>query len=623
MEMSPLRAPSALRKRYGHRESDLRRATFLCFSFVVAATLGALTLLLRLAGVVTISLIQTHGIVLAVVLDIAAILFLRRGRIEGAALVAITGLAVMLVAIFVDSIQSPLPYLYRYLTAFLFILVVGGFWSSRWWHIAILLVIEFAASIGIARHDPALGTSDLVLALAILTADGFLVSLLVDRNRRDHAALVQMSDGLVRKNEELRDVAYLDSLTGMRNRVAFSQDLTPGDQAVAIINVGDMTRLATIFELPQIEEILLTLSHRIASLAAQLTGFLDVYRTGDHEFTILAGLDGGDRMEFEEKIDVILESLRQPLVVEGQPVYLQSTAGYATITADEEPELAVRKAALALYEARRTGGWLQYYSEALERGNARERLVADALISAIARRELHMAYQPIVNRREEVVAYEALLRWNSDDLGTISPTEFVPIATRAGLISRLSIRALDLVMSDIRRWPESWPRPDDIHFNVSVSDLLNPSVRDTISKSLFEFDVPIKVTFELTETEFAMSLEQVEHAIRVLKAMGYGFALDDFGAGYSSLSYLSRLPLRTLKIDRSFVSRIPGEDRDEAIVETIVQIADQFGFKIVAEGVETREQFEWLQGLGCQFYQGFYFGRPTPLPRDGSAVIAG
>lgn len=613
----------ALRKQYGDRESDLRRAAFLYTSFLVASGLGALTLGLRFAGVISISAFQVRGIALAVLLDAVAIILLRRGRIETASLVAISGLAVMLVAILIDSLGSPLPHLYRYATAFLFILVVGGIWGSRWWHIGILLTAQVATSIGIAVHHPGISFSDLVITVSILTAGGVLMALLVDRNRRDHLALVKMSDGLVVKNRELRDMAYLDSLTGMRNRIAFTQDLRPGEQAVAIVNVGDMTRLATIFELPQIEEILLTLSHRIASLAAQLTGFLDVYRTGDHEFTILAQLQDGDRMEFEEKIDVILESLRQPLVVEGQPVYLQSTAGYATVTADEEPELAVRRAALALHEARRNGNWLQYYSTALERGNSRERLIADALISAIARRELHMAYQPIVNGLKEVVAYEALLRWNSDDLGTISPSEFVPIATRAGLISRLSIRALDLVMSDIRRWPETWPRPEDIHFNVSVSDLLNPGVRDTITKSLFEFDVPVKVTFELTETEFAASLEQVEHAIRVLKAMGYGFALDDFGSGYSSLTYLSRLPLRTLKIDRSFVSRVPGEERDETIVETIVKIADQFGFQIVAEGVETLEQFEWLQNLGCQFFQGFFFGRPTPLPRDGEVVAVG
>lgn len=613
----------ALRKRYGRRDGDLRQAVFLRSSFLVAAGLGVLALGLHFAGIVMISPVQTLGIALAIGLDVAAIVLLRSGRPGRARAAAIVGLTVMLVAILLDSRRSPAGQIYQYVSAFLFILVAGGFWASRWWHIGVLLVIESVTVVGMSLRRADLSVSDLVVAVAILVAGGSLVALLVDRSRRDHDALVRLSDGLIETNNALRNMAYLDSLTGLRNRVAFSQDLRPGEQAVAIVNVGDMTRLATIFELPQIEEILLTLSHRIASLATQLTGFLDVYRTGDHEFTILAQLHDGDRMEFEEKIDVILESLRQPLVVEGQPVYLQSTAGYATVSAEEEPELAVRKAALALYEARRTGNWLQYYSETLERGNARERLVADALISAIARRELHMAYQPIVDHREEVVAFEALLRWNSEELGTISPAEFVPIATRAGLISRLSIRALDLVMNDIRRWPESWPRPDDIHFNVSVSDLLNPGVRDTIAKSLFEFDVPIKVTFELTETEFAINVEQVEHAIRVLKAMGYGFALDDFGAGYSSLSYLSRLPLRTLKIDRSFVSRIPGDRLDETIVDTIVKIADQFEMNVVAEGVETREQYEWLLALGCQFFQGFYFGRPIPLPRYQQDAVLG
>lgn len=614
---------SKLNVRHGDRGSDLRRAIFLCSSLLIATGLGALLLGLGLSGVISIATVWLYGISIALVLDVAAILVLRRGWMNWTTTLAIAGLAVMLVAIVADAQRNSVTRIYQYVSSFLFIMIIATFWSRRWWHIASILVVEVAALIGVFAIGRSSSTTDVVVALSIVTMSGTLAAFLVERNGRDQRALVAVSDGLVHSNRELENVAYIDSLTGMRNRMAFTKDLCVGERAVAIINVGDMTRLATIFELRQIEEILLTLSRRIVSLAENLSGFLNVYRTGDHEFSIVARLQDGSRLEFEEQIDVVLESLRQPLLVDGQPVYLQSAAGYATVSADEDPEVAVRKAALALYEARRNGSWLQYYSETLERGNARERLVADALISAIARRELHMAYQPIVDRHEKVVSYEALLRWNSDDLGVISPGEFVPIATRAGLISRLSIRALDLVMDDLRHWPGEWPAPQDIHFNVSASDLLNPSVRDTISKSLFEFDVPVNVTFELTESEFAISLEKVEHSIRILKAMGYNIALDDFGTGYSSLSYLSRLPLRTLKIDQSFVTRVPGAHLDETIVETIVQIAERFGFNVVAEGVETREQFDWLRNLGCQFFQGYYFGRPTPLPRDSERVVAG
>lgn len=600
----------ALYARYGERQNELRRAFFLCISFLTAAGIGVITLILAVAGVVGISTPLQIGIGVAVGCDAMAILLLRRGLMEISAAVAIGGLFAILLMLVVATMVGTTVQLYRYAGTFFVVIIVAGLWSRRWWHIAALSVFEIVAIWRIAGGYQHISTTDELAVIMMLLFGGVAIAISVERNRRDQAVLAGLSSGLKQTNTELLNVAYLDPLTGMPNRIAFTRDLRPADQAVAIINVGDMTRLATIFELPQIEEILLTLARRIAGLAVRLAGFLEVYRTGDHEFSIVASLEDGDRRAFEEQIDVILESLRQPLVVEGQPVYLQSTAGYATVSDAEEPQLAVRKAALALYEARRNGSWLQYYSETLEKGNARERLVADALISAIARRELHMVYQPIVDRRGDVVAHEALLRWNSDDLGAVSPVEFVPIATRAGLISRLSIRALDLVMSDLREWPVSWPEPREVHFNVSVSDLLTPSVRDTLTKSLFEFDIPINVTFELTESEFALNLDKVEHSVRVLKAMGYNIALDDFGTGYSSLSYLSRLPLRTLKIDRSFVSRVPGQRLDE----TIVQIAVRFGFNVVAEGVETEEQYELLDRLGCQFFQGFYFGVPAPLP---------
>ncbi len=241
--------------------------------------------------------------------------------------------------------------------------------------------------------------------------------------------------------------------------------------------------------------------------------------------------------------------------------------------------------------------------------------IARELVGALRHGELSLAYQPQVDRDGRIIGAEALLRWNHPKRGAIPPSTFIPAAEEVGLMPIIGNFVLEQALATLSRWSAD-PRRAQLTLSVNVSaSQFNESDFETTLRGLLDRQRidPTRLRLELTESVLIAGLEPVAEKMAALKALGLTFALDDFGTGYSSLAYLRSLPVSELKIDRSFVAGAAESARDAALLRSILALADDLGLATIAEGVETAAQCAVLADLGCEAFQGFFFGRPMPL----------
>jgi EAL domain-containing protein (putative c-di-GMP-specific phosphodiesterase class I) len=238
------------------------------------------------------------------------------------------------------------------------------------------------------------------------------------------------------------------------------------------------------------------------------------------------------------------------------------------------------------------------------------------LRTAILNGELNIHYQPQLSESNELVGAEALIRWKNDELGMISPTEFIPIAEETGLIISIGQWVIEEVCQQIKRWEEESLFIPHIAINISAKQFHQADFVSMLVHTLYDQNVrPNNITLEITEGVFLGNLEEAIDKMNVLKQSGFRFSIDDFGTGYSSLTYLKRLPFDQLKIDQSFVRGLVDNNTDAAIVKAIVVMAKSMGLNLIAEGVETDQHLAYLSGFGCHYYQGYYFSRPLPVDK--------
>jgi EAL domain-containing protein (putative c-di-GMP-specific phosphodiesterase class I) len=273
----------------------------------------------------------------------------------------------------------------------------------------------------------------------------------------------------------------------------------------------------------------------------------------------------------------------------------------------------------AMYEAKRRGRARWELFDGRLRDSAATRLrVASDLRAAINGSQFERHYQPIIDfGTGRLAAAEALLRWNHPDRGRIAPGEFIAVAEESGSISAIGRWALGAACREATTWGPDGP---SVSVNVSAHQLGDNDLTATVSQALVDSGLsPQKLILEVTETAV---MEDAEHAVRVLrglKDLGVRIAVDDFGTGYSSLVYLKRLPVDELKIDRSFVDGLPDDPEDKAIVSSVIALARAVGLRVVAEGVETAEQRQALEELGCDYGQGYLWGHPVPAAERGAS----
>jgi diguanylate cyclase (GGDEF)-like protein len=348
-----------------------------------------------------------------------------------------------------------------------------------------------------------------------------------------------------------------------------------------------------------------------------------VARLGGDEFVVLlAELDHDAEaiaMEVQSVADKILDVLAQPHWFRRQKLYAPSSIGIALFSQESQGVNEVlQQADVAMYRAKESGGNCSRFFLPSMQGAAEERLeVENALRRALEHNEFLLHYQPIVDIREpgRIVGAEALVRWKHPQRGIVLPGEFIGVAEETGLIFELGDWVLQEVCRQIQKWNATLPNLDfgRISINISPRQFQHSNFVERLTGIVSDAGVDSAGLYlELTENLLVNDVENVIVRMTELKTRGFRFAIDDFGTGYSSLTYLKRLPLDTLKIDRSFVRDITSDPNDATIVESILAMSSRMGFRVLAEGVETEEQLEFLTRHRCDLYQGYLFSQPVP-----------
>lgn len=434
--------------------------------------------------------------------------------------------------------------------------------------------------------------------------------------------------------EKIRRLAFRDDLTGLPNRQRFNHLL----RGAVSLAARSGRRMALLFlDLDGFKKVNDTLGHDIGDrlLAEVATRFSSVVRISDHighqqpgpgmesavsrlggdEFTVLL-------TEIKEPVDAALvaqrlvETLEDPVMLAGQEVFVSTSIGIAVYPDDAaDTESLLRNADAAMYFAKGRGrNGYQFYSEEMNTTRSSQIELEGRLRTALDREEFELHYQPILDAESgEVVAAEALVRWNDAERGLIPPDEFVPVAEESGLIVPLGQWVFRTACLQARRWQTELGRSIRIGVNVSGYQIREPGMLEMVRSAIEETGVsPENVELELTESTIMQDDALTVHTLGELRDMGIGLALDDFGTGYSSLSYLRRFTIDRVKIDRSFVRELPGNPDDAALTSAIVAMAHGLRLSVVAEGVETAEQALFLRNRGCDEVQGYLFGRPMP-----------
>jgi len=468
--------------------------------------------------------------------------------------------------------------------------------------------------------DPSLAA----LVAAILTAGaGFAIGRWIGCVRLRAYARRSRRD-LDEVQARLHHIATHDPLTGLANRNLLKERLAhalTGNHhegrtiALAAIDLDRFSAVNHSFGHGVGDGVLAEIAHRLEST---LWHAHTLARVGGDSFALLIESVSA-RMEAHAVTAAMLCALEPPLAVHGEEIRARLSVGVSVWPDDaKHGDDLLAHAEAAMVAAKRGGGGRVLFFEPSMSDSVQERLVLEnELRRALAVGEFEIHYQPQLSLRSgRVVAVEALLRWRHPAKGLITPGSFIPLAEQTGLIIPLGEWVLHEVCRQAPAWLPLTESGVRIAVNLSAMQFRHQNVLDTILSALegAQLDASI-LELELTESTLMLDPERSAVALKELRALGVSIAIDDFGTGYSSLSYLRRLPIDKLKIDRSFVRDLAGNDTDESIIRAIVSLAHSVGLQVVAEGVETREQLERIRSLDCDQWQGYYCCQPQPLER--------
>ena len=425
-----------------------------------------------------------------------------------------------------------------------------------------------------------------------------------------------------RSQAELEHLAHFDPLTELPNRSLFHDRLSHAleragryNQHVAVM-VLDLDRFKTVNDSlghPIGDQLLQQVAHRLKDCVRVED---TVARLGGDEFSIvLANLKSGDNI-----VDIarkILDSIERPFSINGHAAMVSTSIGIAVFPEDgTTPDLLIRNADAAMYQSKAAGRNTYHYYQPEMTQAAQRRLASEqALRRAIERQEFEVWYQPQLNLATGgLIGAEALVRWRDPERGLIPPNEFIPLAESTGMIIPIGEQVLRQVCQDIAKWQTSNLNPGKVGVNVAGPQLFRSDFIGLLCDVIEKFAIPPSaLEIEITETCVLDNPELARQLLDTIQDMGISIAIDDFGTGYSSLSHLKKLPIDTLKIDRSFVSDLPDHPHDIAITRAILAMGRSLGFDVIAEGVETKEQQKFLLDEGCIQGQGYLFAKPMPI----------
>ena len=419
--------------------------------------------------------------------------------------------------------------------------------------------------------------------------------------------------------DQLQKMAHYDALTGLPNRVLFNDRLqlaietAKHDQKKVALLFIDLDRFKEIndsFGHNAGDEILKTVSQRLKNIIGEKD---TVSRLGGDEFSIIVeGVDKAEDVSILAK--KILNVLSQEIMLDDNTLYISTSIGISMFPGDGgSSQNLLKYADSAMYKAKDEGrNNFQYYNSSMTE-LAFERVVMEASLRiAIKEEELVVYYQPQIDGRTDVIiGMEALVRWNHPSLGLVSPGRFISLAESTGIIVKLDRIVMKTAMRQFSKWYESGLNPGTLAMNLSVKQLKEEDFIDNLKSLLKDTGCkPEWIELEVTEGQIMTNPEEAIKILKRISDLGITLAVDDFGTGYSSLAYLKKLPIDKLKIDQVFVKDLPDDEEDSAITKAVIALASSLNLRVLAEGVETKEQKEFLVNNGCNNIQGYFYFPP-------------
>ena len=420
---------------------------------------------------------------------------------------------------------------------------------------------------------------------------------------------------------DLQNMIFQDTVTHLPSRMFLLQQITAtleaGDLSFAVVYIDcDQFKLVNgAFGYAVGNQLLKAIGDRLNQHLR--TGDL-LARIGEDEFCFL--LHQIDRQNLEQAIEPyiqkILQSFINPFIVSGCEIFISACIGIAVgHSLDQQPEELLQDADTAMYKAKIKGkGSYQIFDRQMYLATLNRLTLENDLQRALKQQEFITYYQPIINlATEKISGFEALVRWRHPERGLISPLEFIPCMEETGLIVPVGIMILKQACLQLKAWHDLGWTELTMSVNLSVRQFACPNLVEDIDQVLLETAIdPNYLKMEITESAIMDNAQTAITVLEQLRSRHIQISIDDFGTGYSSLGYLHRFPVDNLKIDRSFVSQIQSDKRKYQVVDMIVSLSKQLQLSIIAEGIETTEQLQWLQNVGCEYGQGYLFSKPLP-----------
>jgi len=435
-----------------------------------------------------------------------------------------------------------------------------------------------------------------------------------------------------RKTQQLQHLSYFDTLTRLPNRMLFMDRLQQAASrirqgaphlAVLFIDLDDFKRINDSFGHEIGDQVLSQVGKRFAAVMRKED---TVARLGGDEFTVLI-----QSFEIGEQAAIVaqklLDTLHQPFQISVHTFYVSASVGISLMPQDgTEVRELLRNADAAMYRAKEEGqGRFCFYSPEMTEQAIERMALIDGLRQALNHDELLLHYQPLFRLHDRaLVGVEALLRWQHPTRGMVPPASFIPLAEESGCIHALGEHVLRSACRQMVQWRRDAAIPERIAINISVKQLQQEGFVATLTQILEHSACrPEWIELEITESSIMSAPERCISVLQELRDKGIGLSIDDFGTGHSSLTYLKRLPISRIKIDRSFVRDIPGDSNDVEITKAIIALSKSLDLKVLAEGIETDEQYRLLQQEGCDEGQGYLLGRPVAAHAIGELLASG
>ncbi len=435
---------------------------------------------------------------------------------------------------------------------------------------------------------------------------------------------LERTEVLEKQKNALRYQAHHDYLTGLPNRVWFQKKVK---EITAKSNIAHNSTAILFIDLDNFKNINDSFGHDIGDKVINITasrikgcirGDDFLARFGGDEFVILIDkFEGKD--DIESAASHIISCISAPIEIERKSMFVSCSIGISLYPDDTiSHQDFIKYADTAMYKAKERGrNNYQFYSTDMTELAFEKILMETSMRFALEKEEFIVHYQPQIDcTNEQIIGIEALVRWNHESMGLISPQTFIPLAEESGLIIALDQWVMKTGMTQLRTWYDKGYNPGRLSLNLSAKQLQEKTFVSTIKSMLEETGCEAGwIELEVTESNIMHNIQEAINTLNAIRDLGIHIAIDDFGTGYSSLSYLKKLPVNKLKIDRSFIVDIPENKEDAAITNAIIAIADSLNLTVIAEGVETKRQKNYLLENGCNYIQGYFYYRPMPADK--------